>query len=131
MYRLRENRDMAPRTFMSLVGTTLYEHRLGPFFVAPIVVGLDNGVPLICNYDSIGSQTDSKDFSVAGTGGDMFYSLCEAYFRPDLGPQELSDVLANTFVSGIDRDIMSGWGGIIYVMTPEKLDIKYIKTKLT
>ena len=131
MYRLRENRDMPPRTFMSLVGTTLYEHRFGPFFVAPIVIGLDKGVPLICNYDSIGSQTDTEEFSVAGTGGDMFYALCEAYQKADMKPDELSDVLANTFVSGIDRDIMSGWGGVVYVLTPEKIDIKYIKTKLT
>ena len=131
MYRLRENRDMAPRTFMSMIGTTLYEHRFGPFFLSPIIIGLDNGVPLICNYDSIGSQTDTEDFSVAGTGGDMFYSLCEAYYREDMKADELGDALANTLVSGIDRDVLSGWGGVVYVMTPDKLDIKYIKTKLT
>ena len=122
---------MPVRTFMSMVGTTLYEHRFGPFFVSPIVIGLEKGTPLICNYDSIGTQTDTEDFSVAGTGGDMFYSLCEAYYRSDMKADELSDVLANVFVSGIDRDIMSGWGGIVYVMTEDKIDIKYIKTKLT
>lgn len=31
---------MKPHTFAHLVGTTLYEHRFGPFFVSPIVVGL-------------------------------------------------------------------------------------------
>ena len=46
---------MKVRTFISLVGTTLYEHRFGPFLVSPIVVGLEDGKPLVCNYDYIGT----------------------------------------------------------------------------
>ena len=55
LYQLREERDMSPRTFASLVGTSLYEHRFGPFFVVPIVVGLERGKSIICTYDSIGT----------------------------------------------------------------------------
>ena len=55
MYQLRENREMKPHTFAHLVGTTLYEHRFGPFFVTPIVIGLQDGTPLVYNYDSIGT----------------------------------------------------------------------------
>ncbi len=40
MYQLRENRKMKPDTFAKLVGTSLYEHRFGPFFLMPLVVGL-------------------------------------------------------------------------------------------
>ena len=46
---------MKPHTFAHLVGSTLYEHRFGPFFVTPIVIGLQDGVPLVYNYDSIGT----------------------------------------------------------------------------
>ena len=37
---------MKADTFARLVSTALYEHRFGPFFVTPIVVGLDDGASL-------------------------------------------------------------------------------------
>lgn len=129
MYRLRENRDMLPRTFASLVGTTLYEHRFGPYFVTPIVVGLQDGKPIIVTYDSIGNQSGTEKFAVGGTASDNFYGLCESYYRDGIQAAELEDVLANALVSGMDRDIYSGWGGIVYVMTEKSIEAKYLKTK--
>jgi len=41
IYKMREERDIAPRTFASLVSAMLYEKRFGPFFVEPIVAGLE------------------------------------------------------------------------------------------
>ena len=130
MYRLRENRDMLPRTFASLVGTTLYEHRFGPFFVSPIVIGLQEGKPIIYNYDSIGTQTDTEVFATIGTAADNFNALCESFYRLGLQAAELEDIVANVLVSGLDRDILSGWGGKVYVLTNNKITEKCLKTKL-
>jgi len=58
LYRIKENIDLTPQLFINLVSTTLYEHRFGPFFVSPVVIGLDvkdNFKPYIANYDSIGN----------------------------------------------------------------------------
>ncbi len=129
MYRLRENRDMLPRTFASLVGTTLYEHRFGPFFVSPIVVGVQDSRAVLVTYDSIGNQTKSEKFAVGGTAGDNFYTLCESYYREGIKSEELEDILANVLVSGVDRDILSGYGGIVYVLTETGLEAKYLKMK--
>ena len=60
MYKLREGRDMKPSTFANLVSTALYEKRWSPFFVVPIVAGLENGKPIICSYDSIGAMDVDK-----------------------------------------------------------------------
>ena len=130
MYRLRENRPMKARTFASLVGTTLYEHRFGPYFLMPIVVGLQDGKPVIVSFDSIGTQADTEFFAVSGTAGDNFTTLCEAYYKKDLKPEELEDTIANTLVSGNDRDILSGMGGKVYLMTEDKITVKCLKTKL-
>jgi 20S proteasome subunit beta 3 len=46
---------MKPSTFANLVSTTLYEKRFSPYFVTPIVIGLEDGKPVICTYDSIGA----------------------------------------------------------------------------
>ena len=130
LYRLRENRDMPARTFISLVGTTLYEHRFAPFFVTPAVVGLQDGRPLLCTYDSIGTQSVHERFAAAGTAAGNFVGLCESYHRKGLGREELGDVLANVLVSGLDRDVLAGWGGVLYVMDTERIDIKTLKTKM-
>lgn len=131
MYKLRENREMKPSTFAHLVGTTLYEHRFGPYYVTPLVVGLeDSGEAILYNYDAIGTQSFTANFSGVGTAQDNFGTLCESYWREGLGPDELEDILANTLVSGLDRDIMAGWGAIVYIMTLDGIQAKYLKTKM-
>lgn len=52
MYRLREERDISPQTFANLVSSSLYERRFGPWFVSPVVAGINQttGTPFICGY---------------------------------------------------------------------------------
>jgi len=52
MYRLREERDISPQTFANLVSSSLYEKRFGPWFVSPVVAGMNHttGKPFICGY---------------------------------------------------------------------------------
>ena len=73
LFKLKEGREMKASTFSQLVSTSLYEKRWGPYFVAPVVVGLDKisdteYKPVICTYDSIGYRQHTNPFEVAGTG---------------------------------------------------------------
>ncbi|KDO80554.1 hypothetical protein CISIN_1g028737mg [Citrus sinensis] len=57
LYQLREERDMKPETFASLVSALLYEKRFGPYFCQPVIAGLsDEDKPFICTMDSIGAK---------------------------------------------------------------------------
>ena len=129
MYQLRENRDMNVRAFIALVGSTLYDHRFSPFYINPVIAGLEKGEPIIASSDYIGCMTVNEDFACDGTAGDNFLGLMESYSRKDLSPQELSDITANVLLSGIDRDIMSGWGAMTFLMTEDGIQIKNLKTK--
>lgn len=54
---------MKVKTFINLISAVLYEHRFGPYFVSPIVAGLEDGVtPMISTYDSIGTTSDNEPF---------------------------------------------------------------------
>lgn len=53
---------MKPETFANLVGSSLYEKRFGPYFVSPIVAGLQDGTPILATYDSIGCKSDLDNF---------------------------------------------------------------------
>ncbi|KAI4602747.1 proteasome core particle subunit beta 3 [Pestalotiopsis sp. 9143b] len=86
MYRLREERNIAPTTFANLVSSSLYEKRFGPYFVSPVVAGLEpkTGKPFICGFDSIGCIDFAKDFIVSGTATDQLFGMCEGLWEPDL-----------------------------------------------
>jgi len=55
LYKLREERDIKPTSFAKLVSATLYEKRFGPYFIEPVIAGLEDGKPFICAMDLLGA----------------------------------------------------------------------------
>jgi 20S proteasome subunit beta 3 len=86
MYRLREERNISPQTMANLVSSSLYEKRFGPYFVSPVIAGINqtSGKPFICGFDSIGCIDFAKDFIVSGTASDQLFGTCEGLWEPDL-----------------------------------------------
>ena len=108
--------------------------RFGPYFVAPVIAGLDKVSeteykPVICTYDSIGYREHSGQFEVAGTGGELLYGVCETFYKPDLGPEELFEVISNSLLSAMDRDSLSGWGARVYILTPTEVIVRSLKCR--
>ncbi|KAL4450825.1 hypothetical protein ABPG74_011667 [Tetrahymena malaccensis] len=134
LYRLRENKDIKVNTFVNLISATLYEKRWGPYFVQPIVAGLEYDdvkgvIPITATYDSIGCTSIEGEFQVGGTGADGLIGSCESFWRQGLKPDELEDIVAQSLTAGCDRDILSGWGGVVYTLTKDNLSVKVLKTK--
>jgi len=129
MYRLREERGIAPETFANLVSTSLYERRFGPWFVSPVVAGINQttGKPFICGFDSIGCIDFAKDFIVSGTADDQLYGMCEGLYEPDLGPDELFETVSQALLSAVDRDALSGWGAHVYIIEKDKVTKRLLK----
>ena len=98
MYRLREERDIAPQTLANLVSSSLYEKRFGPYFVSPVLGGINptTGKPFICGFDSIGCIDFAKDFIVSGTASDQLFGTCEGLWEPDL----VCIIVATIFLTG-------------------------------
>ena len=88
-YKLRENRDISPEVFASLVRTTQYKHRFGPYFVEPVIAGLNkvctcllhnrqNGEPFVDAMDTIGAGLYTPKFAVSATCAESLLGTCEA-----------------------------------------------------
>ncbi|KAM0728498.1 Proteasome subunit beta type-3 [Formica fusca] len=132
LYELKENRKIHPKTFTAMVSNLLYEKRFGPYFVEPIIAGLDPVTlePFICNMDLIGSRNISEDFVVGGTCTEQLYGMCESLYEPNLEPDELFETVSQALVNAFDRDAISGWGAVVYIIEKDKVTKRTIKTRM-
>ncbi|XP_064180584.1 proteasome subunit beta type-3 isoform X1 [Anguilla rostrata] len=92
LYELKEGRQIKPKTFMSMVSNLLYERRFGPYYIEPVIAGLDPKTfePFICSLDLIGCPMVTEDFVVSGTCSEQMYGMCESLWEPDMILQHYS-----------------------------------------
>ncbi|ODV96384.1 hypothetical protein PACTADRAFT_41344 [Pachysolen tannophilus NRRL Y-2460] len=123
LYKMKEERLIEPESFANLVSSTLYERRFGPYFVSPIVAGINSKTdkPFICGFDLIGCIDYAKDFIVAGTSSDQLFGMCESLYEPNLEPEDLFETISQALLSATDRDALSGWGAVVYIITKDKV----------
>jgi 20S proteasome subunit beta 3 len=113
-----------------MVSQILYGKRFGPYFVEPVVAGLDsNNQPYINVMDLIGAPVLTDDFVVAGTSSQNLYGMAEALYRKDLNPDELFETISQALLASIDRDALAGWGAIVHIITPEGVSIRELKAR--
>ena len=131
LLQLRESRMLNPRSFMFMVSSLLYERRFGPYFVEPVIAGLDSvSCPFIATMDLIGCPMEKNDFVVSGTCSEQMYGMCESLWKPNLSSSELFEVLSQALLNSIDRDALSGWGGVVHIVEKHKVTTKHLKARM-
>lgn len=131
LYKLKEERCIKPSTFSNLVSSTLYEKRFGPYYVSPVIAGLEpDGKPFIDNMDSIGAGEFVDDFVVAGTMPEALLGMCESLYKRDMEPDELFEVISQCMLSGVNRDSLAGWGALVHVITKDKVVSKTLRGRM-
>ncbi|CEP02749.1 Proteasome subunit beta [Plasmodiophora brassicae] len=130
LYKLREEREIEPHVFANLVSTMLYSKRFGPYFVEPVVAGIDKkGKPFICAMDLIGAPVFAEDFVVSGTASEELYGTCESLYTPNLGPEELFETVSQALLAAVDRDCLSGWGATVHIITKDGVTSRKLKCR--
>ena len=132
LYQLRENREMKPKVFMSMVSNLLYAHRFSYYFVEPVIAGLDpkTNEPFIGAMDLIGCPDITTDFVVGGTCQEQLYGMCETLWRPDMEPDQLFETISQALLNAMDRDALSGWGAVVHVVEKNKVTTRHLKTRM-
>lgn len=132
LYELRENRRIKPETLCSVVSNLLYERRFGPYFTEPIIAGLSPVTlePYVAALDLIGCPMIAKDFAVTGTCAEQMYGMCESLWVPDMNPDQLFETISQALLNAFDRDAVSGWGAVVYLIEKNKVTIRKLKTRM-
>ena len=123
-----EESSISPSSMTSLTSHMLYRRKNAPFYVEPIIVGLEpescgNRLrPYLCSLDMIGATSTSREFVCAGAASKSLYGAAEAAFQPDLDSERLLEICGRCFISALERDCLSGYGATLYLITREGID---------
>ncbi|GAA6040013.1 hypothetical protein JCM8097_004738 [Rhodosporidiobolus ruineniae] len=131
LYAMKEERTIEPETFTHLVSSTLYERRFGPYFVEPVVAGLNSkNEPFIAATDLIGCINFAKDFVVSGTASEKLFGMAESLWEPELEPEDLFETISQTLLNAVDRDAYSGWGAVVWIVEKDKVTKRWLKARM-
>jgi 20S proteasome alpha/beta subunit len=72
--------------------------------------------PYLCGTDMLGAQSASRSFVCAGVASRSLHGTAEAMWRPNLEGEELVEVCGKAFISALERDILSGYGAVVYLI---------------
>ncbi len=68
-------------------------------------------------------------FECAGTGSEELFAICEAYYKEGMEKDELAFKLHQIITSACDRDMYSGWGAVVYIVTKDGITTEFHKSK--
>ena len=61
---------------------------------------------MICSYDFIGATSLAHDFTCSGTASDQLMGVCESFWKPGMGPDELFETISQCLLGAVDRDCL-------------------------
>jgi proteasome beta subunit len=120
LYEARRGEDMSMQALSTLTGNFL---RSGAFLiVAPILGGVDETGPHVYSMDPLGS-TMEEEYTVNGSGSMFALGVLEQEYSDDLSVEEAKEVAAKAIDSAVERDVASGNGINVAVVTEEGVEI--------
>ena len=130
-FLIKENRYPEHFELTNILSHLLYKNRFTPFFIEPLLAGLDkDGNPVISSMDIIGATSNSNKFSVSGSCSDGLYGICELLWKPDMNEKELFNVICKCINFTTNRDCLNGWGANIHIITKNKVLNKKLEFRI-
>ena len=120
LYETRRGKEMTMRALSTLTGNLL---RSGAFFVVqPILGGVDEEGSHVFSIDPAGGMTE-EDYTVTGSGSQYALGVLEQEYNEDLTIDEARSVAARAIESAVERDLASGNGINVAVVTTDGVEI--------
>ena len=111
---------MSMQALSTLTGNFL---RSGAFLiVSPILGGVEEEGPHIYSIDALGGTTE-EDYTVTGSGSQFALGVLEQQYEEGLSLDEAETIAGNAIKTAIERDLASGNGINVAVVTEDGVDI--------
>jgi proteasome beta subunit len=118
IYQYERERQATVKNTAKLISNLLSSRRMFPYLAETIIAGLSDGKPELYVLDPIGSLLPDK-FSVVGTGAPIAIGVLELDYNEGLSVDEGEPLLLRAVKSAIARDISSGDGVDLMIITEQ------------
>ncbi|MFB6159607.1 MAG: archaeal proteasome endopeptidase complex subunit beta [Haloferacaceae archaeon] len=121
LYESRRGEDMSMEALSTLTSNFL---RSGAFLiVAPLLGGVDEDGPHVFSLDPLGGMME-EEYAVSGSGSQYALGVLEQEYDEELTTGEARTVAARAIQSAVERDLASGNGINVAVVTEEGVEIE-------
>ncbi len=117
-YELKVGRDIKTRSLAKVLSLVLYNYKLFPMFTEIIVGGYDEEGASLFILDPVGSLIEEK-YAAVGSGAQLALGYIEPKYREDLKLEEAEKIAVEAIKTVIERDVLSGDGVDLVVITRE------------
>jgi proteasome beta subunit len=117
-YELKVGRDIKTRSLAKVLSLVLYNYKLFPMFTEIIVGGYDEEGASLFILDPVGSLIEEK-YAAVGSGAQLALGYIEPKYREDLKLEEAEKIAVEAIRTVIERDVLSGDGVDLVVITRE------------
>lgn len=118
LFELEHNRKITVRTTAKTVSNLLFQRRLFPYITQTIIGGIDDEGPNLYVLDPLGSLIPDK-YATVGSGAEIAVGVLEAGYKEGLTLQEGRDLVFSAMKSALARDIASGDGIEILIISKD------------
>lgn len=116
IYRYERGRQATVKNAAKLMVNLLSSRRMFPYLAQTIIGGVDDGKPDLYVLDPIGSVLSDK-FAAVGTGAEVAMGVLEAEYKEGMSIEEARPVVMRALKSAVARDISSGDGVDLMIIT--------------
>ena len=108
LYRLREERLMAPSALAHLASNILHGRRMFPYLISAILAGVSDDGPRLYFLDPVGGMLEDEKFAAGGTGESVAYGVLEQGYSDGMSLEDGAKLAAQSIAGAIERDAATG-----------------------
>jgi len=126
LFRMDVGRLMSVRSAAKVMSNLLFGRRLVPLITQTIVGGMDDEGPSLYVLDVLGSVMPDK-YAAVGSGAEIAIGVLEQGYKDGIETSEAKDLVIRAIKSAISRDVMSGDGVDLFIITKKGMQEESIK----
>ncbi|MHC1586427.1 MAG: Ntn hydrolase family protein [Candidatus Hecatellaceae archaeon] len=118
LYSLESRRPPTVNAVAKVIASLLFQHRLFPLLTQTIIGGVDGDGAKIYVLDPLGSLIPDR-YACVGSGAEIATGVLEANYRDGLSLSEARELVLRSIRAAIARDVQSGDGVDMLIITSE------------
>ena len=128
LYKTSRGRPMSVKALVTLLSNILNQYKFSPYYVGLLVGGVDEEGPHLYSVDAAGGAIPDKYVST-GSGSTFAIAIFESDFKEGLSEEEAVELAKKALTVAMERDVYSGNGIDIAVITKEGFRVLEFEVK--